>query len=593
MGGLPSFANRTVLHRSFSGSPMMHSHGTPLLRAAAALVATAVLAACDAPTDPAQRAAAGGPSLLITPACAGTGGETHGEQVITTAQTWTRANSPHRVTGHISVQGAAGRLTVAPGAVVCFEPATDLVFEGGGRLTARGRDTAQILFTARDRAWGWRGLEFTDTTSGPSYLTHVRVEYAAGTAIHAAGQHPVYVDSAVIRQNWRGVELLSSGSRLSRSVVDTTADRASAAVWLEAGTRFEQTIVRGSAQAGVRAFGDVLLLGGRIEGSRGIGLEAWGLPINRWSRAIRVVGGQSYGAEMGAEALATMYPTPALQDSLLGNAVDSLLVVGGGPLRRSLTVGPRLPLRVWHTVVDSGGALIAEPGASFTFEDLAGIQVQNGGRLASRGTAANPVLFTANDPARGWTGIMLSGAGVSNNYVTNSRLEHVSVNYTAITAYGAHRVIVDSSVIRQSGRAAALYTQNSRMSRTRVDTMLDSRVAAVELGGNVRLESTRILAPAGPGVKITSSTVLVASCEVRDGDQDGIVVNTGGMVVRNCNLVNNLGVGIRNTSGGTADAAGNWWGDTGGPTGPGGDGVSGDVVYTPWRTTPFVLPYVP
>jgi hypothetical protein len=571
---------------------MINTNGTPFLRLGV-LAAAAVLAACDAPTDPAASAVAGGPSLLITPACAGTLGETHGGQLILTAQTWTRANSPHRVTGRIAVQGA-GRLTVAPGAVVCFEPETDIVFEGGGRLTARGRDTAQILFTARDPALGWGGLQFSGTTSGPSYLTNVRVELAkSGTAVVAVGAHPVYVDSAVLRQNSQAVNLQSPGSRLARSVVDTTTSRSLPAVSLQGTVRFEETVVRGSAGVGVQATGaDVLLLGGRIEGSRGTGLQiSDGLP-SIWSRAVRVVGGESYGAEMAVDALARLYPTPALQDSLLGNARDTLLVLSG-TLRRSLTAGPRAPMRMHYTVVDSAGSLIAQPGASLAFIADGAVVAQNGGRIVSRGSAASPVLLTADDPARGWRGVTLGGTRSSLNYVTNTRLEHVALQATALTSFGAHQVIVDSSVIRYSGRAAALYSQNSRLIRTRVDTILDSQYPAVELGANVRIESTLIRASAGPGLRIVSGTVYVASCEIREGDGDGIVMQTHAVTVRNCNLVDNLGVGVRNLMGTSATATGNWWGSTGGPLGTGGDGVAGAVVYTPWRTTPFVLPYVP
>jgi hypothetical protein len=63
--------------------------------------------------------------------------------------------------------------------------------------------------------------------------------------------------------------------------------------------------------------------------------------------------------------------------------------------------------------------------------------------------------------------------------------------------------------------------------------------------------------------------------------------------VHDCNLVNNGGVGISVLSPNTANAEDNWWGDAAGPTGTNGDGVSAGVDYTPWRTTPVVLPYVP
>jgi hypothetical protein len=62
-------------------------------------------------------------------------------------------------------------------------------------------------------------------------------------------------------------------------------------------------------------------------------------------------------------------------------------------------------------------------------------------------------------------------------------------------------------------------------------------------------------------------------------------------VMNNCNLADNGGPGL--ATGDSMNAEDNWWGDAAGPTGPNGDGVSGPVDYTPWRTTPYVLPYVP
>ena len=92
---------------------------------------------------------------------------------------------------------------------------------------------------------------------------------------------------------------------------------------------------------------------------------------------------------------------------------------------------------------------------------------------------------------------------------------------------------------------------------------------------------------------IGSPSVQVASCEIRDGEGDGIVMQFYRAPVHNCNMVNNLGVGVRNSTGAEVSVTGNWWGSADGPGGAGGDGVQGNLVYSPWRTTPFVLPYVP
>ncbi|HEV3051607.1 MAG TPA: hypothetical protein VGX50_14980, partial [Longimicrobium sp.] len=95
------------------------------------------------------------------------------------------------------------------------------------------------------------------------------------------------------------------------------------------------------------------------------------------------------------------------------------------------------------------------------------------------------------------------------------------------------------------------------------------------------------------GLIVTSPTATVQGCEIRDSAAEGIDLWNDGIEVHDCNLVNNGGDGIRAIATYTGNAENNWWGDAAGPTGPGGDGVSGAVDYTPWRTTPYVLPYVP
>ncbi len=63
------------------------------------------------------------------------------------------------------------------------------------------------------------------------------------------------------------------------------------------------------------------------------------------------------------------------------------------------------------------------------------------------------------------------------------------------------------------------------------------------------------------------------------------------MVIHACNFAANNGNGVESSLGNTVDATGNWWGDAAGPTAPAGDGVSANVNYTPFLTTPVGLGY--
>lgn len=154
-----------------------------------------------------------------------------------------------------------------------------------------------------------------------------------------------------------------------------------------------------------------------------------------------------------------------------------------------------------------------------------------------------------------------------------------------------HPVIIDSAVIRRNHVAAYVMAPGSRIGRTRVDTTA-SVYPAVWVGDSVTVESVRIRGAGGHGLIVGLPSSLVLSCDVSGSAGDGIYLVNGGTVT-DCNLAGNAGSGLSNQSADTASAGNVWWGDDDGPAGADGDGVSGPVDYTPWRTAPVTLPYVP
>jgi hypothetical protein len=485
-----------------------------------------------------------GPARLLNPLCGGTGGTTHVAGTISTAVTWAASGNPHRVTGTVTL-GAGGQLTVEPGVIVCFEPQTGLQ-SYGGRLVAQGLAATPIVFTARDPVLGWYGVSLQGTPSTTSYLTNARVEYATlySTAV-AAFSHPLVIDSTVVRQSGGGVRLQGRTSSFSRSRVDTTTNRDIAAVTLGDSARFEESVILRAAGIGMLIEGTagVRVLGGRIEASGGTGIRA---PNSRGIAAsvpVRVVGGASYGIETTAALLRKLYDLHADQDSLKGNARDTVVMLGD-TLHDILIVRAGLPWHVKATIIVAGGGgrLQGREGSLLVLDPGVGITTTSSGRLSLIGSRTNPVILTADDPALGWAGITLNGTPMAPSYVNKARLEHVASSYTAVVANGTHPVHVDSTVIRQTGRAVSLLSAGSRLTRSRVDTTLSSLGPAVELGADAILESTRIRGSSGDGVSILSSTVQVQSCEVVGSVGDGMELNAAAPV-HNCNLVGNLGVG--------------------------------------------------
>ena len=561
-----------------------------------AMLLMAALAACtgDTPLQP-ERATPRGPSLLVNPLCAGSGGTTHNWVTVTSTQHWYASGNPHRVSGLLYV-AAGGNLRMHPGVLVCFGAGARIQAYDGGRVGIEGADTARVVLTAADPALGWAGILLSETPSATSTIGYARVEMVGvnNTAVTTIDAHDVIVNQTVIRQSGQGAALYAPGSRIINSRVDTATSRYTPAVSLGDSTRFTRTTVLDAAGTGVLVTGTsgVELLGGRIEGSGGTGLQVYYSGAVSVFDPLRVTGGAGYGVEMPIDVLARGYGSVAEMDSLLGNARDTV-VVTGGTLAAAAYATAGLPWYLRGTpMVGTGGSLRPQPGARLFFAPWAGLSF-NGGRLLSRGTQAAPVLLTADDPAQGWPGISLQGTPSSVSFITNTRLEHVGTYSTAVATDASHGVVIDSAVFRQVGQAAVLLSTGSSLSRSRVDTTLYANGPAVELGANARLESTLIRAASGDGVHVSASTVQVVSCEVRGSVGDGIRVWSGsaGTEIRNCNLVDNGGVGVWSFA--PADAEGNWWGDAAGPTGTNGDGVGTSVDYTPWLTSAYVLPYVP
>jgi hypothetical protein len=395
---------------------------------------------------------------------------------------------------------------------------------------------------------------------------------------------------------------------MSRSVVDTTASAAQAAVWIEGvGVTIEGTTVRRGLGTGVNVTGaGTRMLTVRIEGSGGIGLEASAGFAQ--TSGVRVVGSGSYPVRATIQGVAGL-----VQDSLLGNGRDTVIITGGTLVGAAATVQAALPWRVTANVtVDAGAVLRTEPGARLVVvggsRTSSGTQpgliaFANGGRLEARGTAAQPVVFTVHDTTQTWQGLRFTGTPPDTSYLTNARVEHAGgheccyPSHAAVDVRSPHAVVMDSAVIRRSTYGAvSLQAAGSRLSRSLVDTTHTgysgaSVLPAVTLGADTKLEGTTVRRSVARGVHLAASNVGIMTCEVAASASDGVYLATGtGVTINNCNLVNNAGLGVNNVSGTLIDATNNWWGDAAGPTGPSGDGVSANVTYIPFLTSPVTLP---
>jgi hypothetical protein len=256
------------------------------------------------------------------------------------------------------------------------------------------------------------------------------------------------------------------------------------------------------------------------------------------------------------------------------------------------------PHRVNNGVILQGVTLTLGPGTVVCLNGTTGTQIVGlpGSRVVAVGTAAAPILFTAISPvvALYWGNFQLSGNATDTSYFVHTRIE-----YAAGGIQTTQPVVLDSSVIRQirgPGLSLSATARGSRILRSRIDTVrsvLTSGAGVAISAPDVEFSSA-VHGAGTLGIQVTAGATNVSfdHCEVTGSGADGVTTDAV-IAIHNCNFSDNVGNAVAATSGVTVDATNNWWGDPAGPTGPAGDGVSGNVNYTPFLTSKVTLGYAP
>ena len=422
-------------------------------------------------------------------------------------------------------------LRVLPGASIASEQYSHLLFTMQAHMQAVGRADAPIRLTTRIPATPWYGLHFSGTPSDTSRLVHVLIEnggYGGYGAVYTSGAHPVRIENSRIRQSVHYAAYLgSSGSAFIASTVDTTATAGYPAVDLGNNTRFIGSTVRGAADIGVRLSGNnIQIQGGRIEGSANVGLYAGSsYSVAPGSQSPRVVGGATFPARISIQPFTVLFPDSASQDSLLGNAIDSIAITGGGVTSGTATVRPDLPWRLesWMSL-DSTSVLRLLPGSGIGAEQYSQIVLSNGAHMQSVGRADAPITITARDPALWWYGLYFTGAPAD-----TSRLVYTTVGnggyggYGSVHTTGSHPVRIENSRIRNSLHYGAyLGSAGSALVASAVDTTSTAGYAAVEMGSNTRFVQSTVRGAAGVGVALSGTNVLLQGGRIEGAGAAGI-----------------------------------------------------------------------
>src|SRR4029079_19681675 len=133
------------------------------------------------------------------------------------------------------------------------------------------------------------------------------------------------------------------------------------------------------------------------------------------------------------------------------------------------------------------GVLTLAPGVRVCFGSAGSLEAANGGRLVADGLDTARIMVTATHPAAGWAGVHRRGSAASSSSLKNVVIEYTRGAY-ALSTVDYHAANVDSATLRQNERVVYLWGRNTRLSRSRVDTVTSSAYPAVTLGSVVTFE---------------------------------------------------------------------------------------------------------
>ncbi len=329
----------------------------------------------DAPPDAA-------PDAMVSACSMPTGAGTMHTGEITTAQTWTAADSPHVLPGDLNI---VAKLTIEKCAIVQIAGGATVTVGLNGELDVMGATTEPVLIERLDPNTAWSTIR---VIGGNMTLAH---------AILTGGGHPIGTTnprfSAAIF-----VQANSSAPAASQLVVDDVdlAGSESDGVYLASGPGFDPS-------------------GGnlRIHGSAGFPIHALAslvatIPVGAY------IGNGTDAIEVGYDAITTDQRwtdlgVPYHIGDPNGSRVD-VAKIGG---LATLTIDPGVTL-----AFEAGGVLSVDPTQGTTPAD---------GALIAMGTAAKPIIFTSASPtpaAGDWHGVWFGEVAAPTTVV-----DHVEVHY--------------------------------------------------------------------------------------------------------------------------------------------------------------------
>ena len=283
---------------------------------------------------------------------------------ISASVTWTKANSPYILSGQVTIP-AGLTLTIEPGVTVKSPfMSGGFLIQAGGKLNAVGTSSLPISFTAIDITKLWFGFIVND--GGILRLDYCDIAFVASDYWH-------YGDGALYL--W-GSDVQVRNTRIHHSTIN-------AGIWI--------------ASVGLTPLFENVT----IDNNTGMAIHQKFITAQPVYH--NIIMHDNAGGDFVYISDGKVNDRDATLDSTGLDGKNIMLGTGSQiQANRTLTITPGTEIRM----VDSY------------------ITVENGGKLAAEGTAANPIHFTTADPTKSWYGVLVKAGG-------SARLNYCDIAYAA------------------------------------------------------------------------------------------------------------------------------------------------------------------
>jgi len=419
---------------------------------------------------------------------------------------WYAGASPYIIDRPVIVKDKA-TLIIEAGTEIRSRGAA-LIVEGG--LVARGDGEQMISWDTATPGQTWEGIVIRNVKEKEIALRFNRIQNAV-TGLTLQSASPL-VETCEFSANTAAVRIGGSFAK-PRLIKNTILKNTDAAVIITDGAQpvLTENRIQDNLREGLRVEGAAPQISRNLIARNGaVGIDVKNSQAvltennildNRGGNVAGAMTGEAvaarnnwWGTARGLEILATLkgridirsvltapYPEgktvelPILGSSLGGSVkADSFLILAHSPYRVAKNL-----------IIDGGATLYVEPGVEVRYDQNTVIIVEDGGVIA-RGTAANPIVFTASaaSPAPGF----YAGAVKWNKKTAvNSALNYAIVQYADIAldiVYGAPDI--SSSLIARNAQSG-IYCRNDAAPTISFCTLTENRgEGAITIVGNAR-----------------------------------------------------------------------------------------------------------